>query len=183
MFSTIGRSFHRALSSRLAVAMAAGALGFGVAGTAAYASIPDGPDVINACVSGTGSLRVINPAPPATPNKCFSTETSLSWNTKGASGPPGPTGATGPPGPQGVPGPPGSSSNLTLYTRTGTGRVDCNPGDTAVGGGTLSDVLPPDKPPALAESLPTSVLAGQGWVGKDVNGANLFVAVICAHQQ
>ncbi|MDQ4009434.1 MAG: hypothetical protein M3228_01750 [Actinomycetota bacterium] len=174
MFTMIGRGARRALGSKLAVAVAAGALGFGVAGTAAYAGIPDDKGVINACYSGTGSLRVIDTADRPPRNKCFGTETALSWTAKGAPGPRGPAGPAGPPG----------SSNLTFYFKRGIGVVDCNPFDTAVGGGGGFIRVGGSAPP-LGSSNPTNFVNGRpiSWAAQDINGKALDVSVVCAHQQ
>src|SRR5215216_8194781 len=84
-----------------------------IAGSAAFASIPDADGVIHGCyVKSGGSIRVID----ATVTNCKATETSLDWNQHGQPGVPGPqglpgaqgpkgdTGAKGDVGPQGVPG-------------------------------------------------------------------------------
>jgi len=71
------------------------------AGGIAYASIP-GPDgVIHSCyLKSGGALRVIDST-----GKCKSTETSLNWNQKGATGAKGATGPSGASGPTGPTGP------------------------------------------------------------------------------
>jgi len=89
---------------RLAAVVAAVAA-LGVAGVA-YAQIPDSAGVIHSCyLKSGGALRVID----SSVTKCKSTETSLNWNQKGATGPKGATGASGASGPTGPTGPAGVS--------------------------------------------------------------------------
>jgi hypothetical protein len=84
---------------RFPVALAIGAVLFGIAAVV-QASIPDQNGVIHACyVKSGGSLRVIDSAA-----SCKSTETSLDWNQKGATGLRGPTGPKGSTGPKGTTG-------------------------------------------------------------------------------
>jgi hypothetical protein len=99
-----------------------------VAGSAAYAAIPDAGGVIHGCyVKSGGSLRVID----ATVTNCKSGETSLDWNQngqpglpgpqgpQGATGPKGDTGAKGDPGPQGIAGPQGPKGDTGATGATG----------------------------------------------------------------
>ena len=100
-----------------------------VAGSAAFAAIPDAGGVVHGCyVKSGGSLRVID----ASVTKCKSTETSLDWNQQGQQGLPGPqgpkgdTGATGATGPQGPKGDTGSGVLKTiggLVSDTGTLQI------------------------------------------------------------
>lgn len=181
MLTTIGRGARRALRSRLTMAVAAGALGFGAAGTAASASIPDSPDVIKACVSGTGSVRVIDPAPLSTPDKCFPTETPLALSAKGTpgpSGPPGTQGAQGPVGPPGPAGPPGPLSVKDFYFKFGSDVVKCDVGDFATGGGAGDSFAG-----AIKISAPVFFPGNGtpfGWEGKTVDGKPTTVFVMCA---
>lgn len=181
MFTTVGRGVRRALGSKLTVAVAAGALGFGAAGTAVYADIPDGNGVINACYSGTGSLRVIDTAARPPRNKCFGTETALSWTAKGIAGPRGPAGAAGPPGPRGPAGAPGSSSGQDFYFKQFFGRVSCDGDDFATGGGASA----PDLKTALKTSIPLfeSGLIPDGWQGETVDGKPANVIVMCVRRK
>jgi hypothetical protein len=79
------------------------------AGGVAYATIPDGGGVFHACVSGLGTIRLID---PSTGGKCLKGETAVQWNQQGPQGPQGPQGIQGPRGPQGPPGPAGSIATL-----------------------------------------------------------------------
>jgi hypothetical protein len=75
------------------------------AGAVAYADIPDS-GVINGCyLKSTGSLRVID----KDTTNCRVSETAISWNQLGPTGPSGPTGASGPSGPTGPSGATGPS--------------------------------------------------------------------------
>jgi hypothetical protein len=71
-----------------------------IAGSAAYAAIPDGNGVIHACYwkSTSGPIRVIDPAQG---QKCTSNENALDWSQQGPPGAPGPKGDKGDPGQQG----------------------------------------------------------------------------------
>ena len=80
-------------------------------------------DVIRACVSNNGQLRIV------TLNEaCRSNEGTLEWNVQGPAGPQGPKGDPGPQGPrgeqgeQGPPGPQGAQGE-GLDTATVSGRV------------------------------------------------------------
>jgi hypothetical protein len=68
------------------------------AGGAAYATIPDAGGVFHGCVSGLGTIRLIDPSTGA---KCTSKETAVQWNQQGPQGLQGPQGPAGPRGPQG----------------------------------------------------------------------------------
>ncbi len=90
----------------LAAALAAAlALGTGVA----YAAIPGGNGVINACYkTNGGQTRIVESA-----KDCNDAETAIQWSQAGPQGPQGPQGDPGPqgiPGPQGDPGPAGTFS-------------------------------------------------------------------------
>ena len=79
--------------------------GAGGLGAAAYASIPDGQGVINACYNvHDGAVRVVDG-----PTSCKNNEAALSWNQTGPQGTPGDQGVAGPPGAQGPQGPPGET--------------------------------------------------------------------------
>jgi hypothetical protein len=104
----------------LGLAVAVAAL---VAGSIAWAAIPDG-GVIHACYSKTnGKLRLADAQNPKL-GSCLASEAALDWNQQGpagvagapgakgdtgAQGDPGPQGATGPQGPAGPQGPQGST--------------------------------------------------------------------------
>src|SRR6476646_6086688 len=79
-----------------------------VAGSAAFAAIPDGGGVIHSCYTKSGgAIRVID----ATVTNCKATETSLDWNQ---SGQPGAPGTQGPAGPQGLKGDTGAKGDPGL---------------------------------------------------------------------
>lgn len=61
------------------------------------------PTVYYACISHSGSVRMVQPE-----TECRQNETLISWNQKGESGPAGPQGEPGPRGPEGPQGPPGA---------------------------------------------------------------------------
>src|SRR5215203_3342692 len=89
-----------------------------VAGSAAFAAIPDAGGVIHGCyVKSGGSIRVID----ATVTNCKSTETSLDWNQHGQPGVPGPQGPTGAAGPKGDTGATGATGPQGLKGDTGSG--------------------------------------------------------------
>ena len=100
---------------RAAGAVAVASIGALLAASPAWA----GPPVVyNACVSQTGSVRLLGFGPPprgggAAVVACNDDETPITWNSVGPPGPPGPQGVqgpqgfTGPQGPQGAPGPQG----------------------------------------------------------------------------
>jgi hypothetical protein len=68
----------------------AGVIGLTVGGIA-YASIPDGNNVIHGCYrTNGGDLRVIDDMS----ERCRNSETGLNWNTRGDVGPPGPSGSS-----------------------------------------------------------------------------------------
>jgi hypothetical protein len=78
-----------------------------VAGSAAFAAIPDGAGVIHGCYDNvSGSVRVFDSAGGA-PKGCGNKETALTWNQQGQAGAPGPQGPVGPAGPAGPVGPQG----------------------------------------------------------------------------
>lgn len=87
---------RRLAHSRLASASMISGVLFIVAGTVAFATIPDSAGVIHGCFrTQTGQLRVIDTAT----QQCLPTETAISWNQVGPQGPQGPVGPQGPPGP------------------------------------------------------------------------------------
>lgn len=88
---------------RTVIAIAAVA-GLTVAGSVAYATIPDQDGVIHGCYTKSGgAVRVID----ASVTSCKSGETSLDWNQAGPAGPAGPQGLEGEQGPPGLQGPQG----------------------------------------------------------------------------
>jgi hypothetical protein len=83
--------------SKSKLALVAGAVAAVAAGSAAFASIPDGGGVIHACYGKPGSpkpgaIRVIDPSKS---EACSSLENPLDWNQQGL---PGEKGETGDPG-------------------------------------------------------------------------------------
>jgi hypothetical protein len=100
-------------------------VGLALAGTAAYATIPDSGGTIHACMlNKLGTIRVID---PSAGQKCSATlETPLDWNQKGvgARGPTGPAGSNGPPGGTGARGPTGPAGPQgTTGARGPTGQI------------------------------------------------------------
>ena len=75
-----------------AFVLAAVALAVALGGVA-YAAIPDGSGVFNACYDNTtGAVRLVNKQP----GDCAGTETGASWSQTGPAGPRGPVGPRGP---------------------------------------------------------------------------------------
>ncbi len=87
-----------------------------LAGGVAYAAIPDGSGVFNACYkTNGGQLRLVDSA-----GDCLSSETATQWNQtgpQGPAGPAGPAGQQGPAGPQGDPGLQGARGPSDAFTR------------------------------------------------------------------
>jgi type VI secretion system secreted protein Hcp len=122
------------------------ALGLGIGGAVAAASIPSSNGTITGCYvtpngvgdsdSPVGSLRVIDPTDSTDSNSqftgCTQGEATITWNQQG---PPGPTGATGPTGPQGVPGQNGANG------QNGQNGQNGSAGGVAASSGTGSDVV------------------------------------------
>jgi hypothetical protein len=113
---------------KLIIGVGLGMAVLAVAGSIAYANIPDGNSMIHGCYksSGTskGSLRVID---SDAGNTCATSEKILNWNQTGPQGPQGiqgPTGATGPQGPQGP-----SGTSVVYHTRNegGVGLLNGGP--------------------------------------------------------
>src|SRR5260370_28383628 len=90
---TLSELVRRVTHSRLAsVSMITGVL-VALAGTAAFASIPDSAGVIHACFkTNSGQLRVSD----SPTQQCRKGETSFSWNQAGLPGPQWPQGTQGP---------------------------------------------------------------------------------------
>lgn len=111
--------FGRAAARRLVRAGLAASLLSLALGTNAFASVPDAGGVIHGCYLKTiGVLRAVDTDKG---QRCLQSETALTWNQTGPTGPkgdPGPTGpqgakgdtgAAGAVGPQGAPGPTGAA--------------------------------------------------------------------------
>src|SRR6266566_4249734 len=112
MADRLSRLVRRITHSRLASASVITSGLIVVAGTAAFASIPDSAGVIHGCYKAqNGQLRLINwPS-----QHCLKSEKAIMWNEVGPQGIPGPTGPAGPqgpPGPTGPQGPPGPTGTL-----------------------------------------------------------------------
>lgn len=78
--------------------MPSAAAALGVAGGAAYATIPDNSRGYTACVlNKVGTVRLIDPSLPATnpQSHCTSLETTITWNQQGQPGPQVPKGDAG----------------------------------------------------------------------------------------
>lgn len=88
----------KATRTILAVALAAAV----AAGGVAFATEESATEVIVACVSDQGLVRIV-----AAETNCRRNERLVSWNRQGHAGPAGPAGPAGQPGPQGVAGPSG----------------------------------------------------------------------------
>src|SRR3954468_1560940 len=91
--------------ARLAVAMIVVAA---VTSGIAYAAIPDGGGVFNACVlKNVGTIRLIDTSKSGLQGHCSNVETEVTWNQQGqpgAAGAPGAKGDKGDPGAAGAPG-------------------------------------------------------------------------------
>jgi collagen triple helix repeat protein len=96
---------HEILRRRLSFANVTALLALVLAGAGvAVGAIPDpGTGLIHGCYDARGTLRVIDPNPPAS-QTCATGETPISWNQTGPIGPTGNTGPTGPPGATGATG-------------------------------------------------------------------------------
>src|SRR5258708_7931431 len=145
---TLSELVRRVTHSRLAsVSMITGVL-VALAGTAAFASIPDSAGVIHACFkTNSGQLRVID----SPTQQCRKGETAISWNQAGVPGPQGPqgiqgpkgdTGATGAQGVPGIQGPAGVSGlvivmgpTVSISNSNASSAAVCPAGKKAVGGG------------------------------------------------
>ena len=129
-----------------------GVAALALAGSFAYASIPDSDGTIHACLlKSLEQVRIIDPSK----QQCRANETPLSWNQtgpkgatgpRGATGPTGPRGATGPTGARGATGPQGPAGGLNhvqVVEATGTPApsgfasafANCPAGTTLTGGG------------------------------------------------
>jgi type VI protein secretion system component Hcp len=128
------------------------ALGLGIGGAVAAASIPGSDGTITGCYltpSGAqeseqppGELRVIDPSDTTESNPAVSTcttgEATLTWNQQGQ------TGATGPPGPAGTagtPGTPGTAGAAGAPGATGPQGAQGPAGGVSASPGSNSDVI------------------------------------------
>ena len=161
---TLSRLVRRITHSRLASASMISSVLLVVAGTVAFASIPDSPTGSGGVISGcfktqNGQLRVIDPAT----EQCLPSETAISWNQVGPTGPQGPQGIqgiqgpigdTGPQGVQGLKGDTGAQGAQGLQGLTGaTGPAgaDGATGPAGPGGpaGATGPAGPPGGPPPV----------------------------------
>jgi hypothetical protein len=156
-----------------------------IAGSAAYAAIPDGNGVIHACYwkSTTGPLRIIDPAQG---QKCTSNENALDWSQQGPPGAPGVQGDKGDPGQQGPAGVSGYEvvpHPFPLPWKMNPGQTStiptlCNAGETAIGIAFNSTVAL-----AVEQSAPGVQNAPLEWDLKVKNIDNqtgtLDVSVVC----
>jgi hypothetical protein len=107
--------------------IAAAVTGAVLAGTVAFAVIPDAGGVIHGCRNkDTGALRVIN----YPTQRCSASETGLPWNQVGPVGPAGPAGVSGYEVRYAL--------SATDTTPVKWARADCTPGKKAVGGGAFT---------------------------------------------
>jgi hypothetical protein len=109
---------RRALLPALALALT-------VTAGVAYAAVPDPGDVIHACATDKGSLRLVDVEGG---EACRKNETALDWNRQGAKGDPGDPGADGISGYERVMQSFGAAGTGTRYTA-------CPEGKMVIGGG------------------------------------------------
>jgi hypothetical protein len=127
----LSKLVHRITHSRLASASMISSFLLVVAGTVAFASIPDSSGVIHGCYkTENGQLRVIDPAT----QQCLPSETAISWNATGPQGIQGATGAQGPQGLQGVTGAMGATGAIGPNGAPGATGPQGAKGDTGATG-------------------------------------------------
>ena len=119
---------------RLAVAVAV-LVALGLAGSIAYAAIPDAGTIHGCYANNNGSLRVIDPANPSNA-ACKSNETVLDWSQSGPAGATGPTGPSGPPGAIGATGANGGNGATGVTGATGANGATGAAGATGPNGAT-----------------------------------------------
>ena len=162
MARKLSRLAHRLTHSRLASSSLISSILIVVAGSVAFASIPDSAGVIHGCYNTvSGGLRVID----STTQQCRPSETAIKWNQVGPAGATGPTGPQGPQGPSGVVGIQvvnvASAFDTTTYK---TVTANCPAGTKLVSGG--AGVFWTDNDPTLRPHLLSSFVfpAGiNGW--------------------
>lgn len=101
----------------LAAVVTAFALGAVVTAMAVPAAIPDAQGVFHACVSKSGSVRLVE-------TSCARTERAVTWNASGPEGPGGPTGPAGPAGAAGLPGLDGERGPSDAYIARNDGPTE-----------------------------------------------------------
>ena len=158
MADRLSKLVRRITHSRLASASVITSGLIVVAGTAAFASIPDSAGVIHGCYKAqNGQLRLINwPS-----QHCLKSEKAIMWNEVGPQGIPGPTGPAGPQGPKGdtgatgatgptgPTGPPGPKGDTGATGATGATGPQGPPGPTG-----------PQGPPGPTGTLVSAEVAG-----------------------
>ena len=164
----------------------------------ANAAIPDSATkVYTACMSDSGSIRLINYESGV---RCKATEKTRTWNklgppgADGADGEKGETGDQGLKGDTGDPGPAGVSGYevitddfvMTLNVEYGTSTVDCPVGKVPIGGGyDYSDLFTKNVATKEKDFMGASYPTESGWAVKWYHGIdnlaiNFTVYVICA---
>ncbi len=170
-----------------------------VAGSVAYATIPDSGGVIHGCyLKAIGSLRVID---PSAGQRCAGVEKAIQWNQTGPQGPqgtPGTNGAAGPAGPTGPAGPAGPTTALSVLHVTnqivapaGIAQVNatCPSGYMLTGGGAaISSGVQPDS--NLVDSGPGldfgQAVAAETWsvyYHVPTGGAAIMAIALCAQER
>jgi hypothetical protein len=99
------------MRARVRITLAGLVLGMALAGSVAWATIPNAAGVINGCYRTSlddekGQLRLVDD-----PSSCRSNETAIHWNREGAPGAAGLSGAQGPPGDKGDSGAAGANGS------------------------------------------------------------------------
>ena len=111
----------------LAAATAVAAL---IAGSIAWATVPDASGVIHGCYGkATGKLRVTDAANPKL-RPCSLREVAVDWSRQGATGAVGAAGATGATGPPGATGAHGATGDAGATGATGEQGAKGDTGDT-----------------------------------------------------
>jgi hypothetical protein len=158
------------------VVAAAAATALAVAGGIAYATIPDGNKVFNACMlRATGTVRLIDPSLPSSNplGHCDTRfETQVSWNQQGqagAAGSSGPKGDAGPPGQQGLAGEAGATGPQGPAGPAGPKGDPCPATDPACVGpkGDQGDPGPAGPPGPAGDTGAAGPAGAQGPPGAD----------------
>jgi len=93
---------------------------FAAAGGIAYATIPGSGGVYTACMlRNIGTIRLIDTSSSSNRGRCTRSETQISWNQQGQTGPLGPAGPQGPKGDSGPKGDQGPSGLSHAYWMLG----------------------------------------------------------------
>ena len=139
---------------KLLLAASLGAAAMALAGSIAWATIPDATGVIHACVKKNGAVTLIDTEAGET---CKKNQTATYWNQTGPAGPQGQQGTPGTPGPPG----PG------VKTISGLVWID---GTVSVGSGYTSSKADTGNyqikfPPGTWSSIPVLVVSPFGLPG------------------